>query len=77
MTDHDIQLLAIGASIGMYLMLLVQITFGILDNRRDRQAVRAVEARLAAAQRNASPDALPDFVDTYADPAIIGKAGRP
>jgi hypothetical protein len=68
--NHDIQLLAIGLAAGMDIMLLVQVAFGILDDRRDRKAVRAAEAELAARRE-------PDFVDTYANPAIIGKAGRP
>jgi hypothetical protein len=70
MSDHDIQLVALGIAAGMDLMLLVQMVFAILDDRRDRKAVRAAEAELAARRE-------PDFVDTYANPAIIGKAGRP
>ncbi|CAM5536260.1 hypothetical protein [Streptomyces canus] len=53
MTDHEIQLLTIGVAIGMYLMLLVQITFGILDDRRDRKAARAAQAQLDAARERA------------------------
>jgi hypothetical protein len=70
MRDHDIQLLALGFGMGTNLMLLVQLIGGVLDDRRDRSAVRAAAAELAARRE-------PDFVDTYADPAIIGKAGRP
>jgi hypothetical protein len=53
MNDHDIQLLAVGASIGMYVMLLVQVVFGVLDDCRDRKAVRAAEAKFAAAREKA------------------------
>ncbi|MFF1702585.1 hypothetical protein [Streptomyces sp. NPDC058252] len=54
MSDHDIQLLSLGVAIGIYLMLLTQIAFGILDDHRDRKAVRAAEAQLAAAREKAS-----------------------
>lgn len=54
MTDHDVQLLALGAALGMYLMLLVQIAFGIRDDRRDRKAERAAQALLDAARKRAS-----------------------
>jgi len=54
MTDHEIQLLVIGIAIGVYVMLLVQITFGVLDDRRDRRAARAAEAQLKAAQERAA-----------------------
>lgn len=70
MRDHDIQLLALGFAIGAHVMLLIQMFFGILDDRRDRKAIRAAQAKLAAREE-------PDFVDTYTNPAIIGKAGRP
>ncbi|MGW2044665.1 hypothetical protein ACWCPF_05710 [Streptomyces sp. NPDC001858] len=53
MTDHEIQLLAIGVAIGMDLMLLLQLAFGILDDRRDRKAARAAEAMLDAARKRA------------------------
>lgn len=46
MTDHDIQLLALGTSLGMYIMLLAQIIGGIIDDRRDRKVARAVMAEL-------------------------------
>ena len=45
MRDHDIQLLALGFAIGADFMLLVQMVFGILDDRRDRKA--SSEARAA------------------------------
>lgn len=54
MTDHEIQLLALGVAVGMDLMLLVQVVFGILDDRRDRKAARAAEEKLAAAQKRAA-----------------------
>ncbi|MGW1000765.1 hypothetical protein [Streptomyces sp. NPDC002520] len=54
MSDHEIQLLAIGIAIGVYLMFLVQIGFGLLDDRRDRKAARAAEAKLAAARERAA-----------------------
>ncbi|MFE8944522.1 hypothetical protein [Streptomyces sp. NPDC007856] len=46
MSDHEIQLLVIGIAIGMDLMLLVQILFGIRDDRRDRKARLAAQAQL-------------------------------
>lgn len=51
MSDHDIQLLALGASIGMYLMLLVHVVGGMLDDRRDRKVARAAMAELEAARK--------------------------
>jgi len=48
-TDHEIQLLALG----MQIMLLVQVAFGALDDRRDRKAARATVARLEAARKRA------------------------
>ncbi len=54
MTDHELQLLAIGIAAGMDLMLLVQIAFGILDDRRDRKTRRAAEAKLKAAKEKAA-----------------------
>ncbi|MER5209421.1 hypothetical protein ABT063_02175 [Streptomyces sp. NPDC002838] len=53
MSDHDIQLLALGVTLGMYLMLLVQVAFGVLDDRRDRKAARAAQAQLEAAREKA------------------------
>jgi len=54
MSDHELQLLLLGFGAGMNVMLLVQIAFGILDDRRDRKARRAAEAKLEAAQKRAS-----------------------
>lgn len=53
MTEHEVQLLAIGCAIGMYLMLLLQILYGILDDRRDRKTRQADEEKLAAARARA------------------------
>ncbi|MGW7239710.1 hypothetical protein ACWGJB_30970 [Streptomyces sp. NPDC054813] len=53
MTDHDIQLLAIGTTLGIYLMLFVQVVGGILDDRRDRKVARAAQAQLDAARERA------------------------
>jgi hypothetical protein len=50
MSDHDIQLLVLGSAFGMYFMLLLQILYGILDDRRDR---KAGSAALAAFKRSA------------------------
>jgi hypothetical protein len=50
MTDHELQLLFIGVAVGMDLMILVQVAFGIRDDRRDRKAARAAWARLEAAR---------------------------
>lgn len=54
MTDTEIQLLCIGFTLGAYFMLLVQIAFGILDDRRDRKVARAAMAQLEAARERAS-----------------------
>lgn len=48
MSDRDIQLLAIGISIGMYLMLFLQMAYGIVDDRREARRRRQRE-RLDAA----------------------------
>lgn len=50
MTDHEILLLAVGFTLGMYAMLAVHIAFGIRDDRRDRKAARAAMAQLEAAR---------------------------
>lgn len=44
MSDHDIQLLVLGACLGIYVMLFAQIIGGVLDDRRDRKATRASRA---------------------------------
>ncbi|WP_406199221.1 hypothetical protein OG331_22960 [Streptomyces sp. NBC_01017] len=54
MSDHDIQLLTLGASAGMLFMLLVQIVFGVIDDRRDRKVARAAQAQLDAAREKAA-----------------------
>lgn len=54
MTDHDIQLVVLGIAAGMDLMLLFQMVFAILDDRRDRKVARAAKAQLEAAQEKAS-----------------------
>ncbi|MFE5079939.1 hypothetical protein [Streptomyces mirabilis] len=53
MRYHDIQLLALGFGMGTNLMLLVQLIGGVLDDRRDRKAVRKARAELEAAQQTA------------------------
>ena len=53
MSDHDIQLVALGMAAGMDLMLLVQAVLAVRDDRRDRKALRAAEAKLAAARERA------------------------
>lgn len=45
MTDHDIQMLALGFTIGLYVMLAVQILGGVLDDRRDRRRLEAARRR--------------------------------
>ncbi|WP_455359994.1 hypothetical protein [Streptomyces sp. SYSU K21746] len=45
MTDHEIQLLALGATLGAYVMLLLQLTFDAYDSRRGERAARAALAR--------------------------------
>jgi hypothetical protein len=54
MSDHDIQLVSLGVAAGMDLMLLVQMCFAILDDRRDRKALRAAQAQLRAAEQKAT-----------------------
>jgi hypothetical protein len=68
MGDHDIQLLSLGFTAGMDLMLLLHVGFGILDDRRDRKTARAALAKLESKH---------DFVDAHTDPTLIGKAGSP
>lgn len=46
MSDREIQLLVIGFQIGMTVMLLAQIVFSLLDDRRDRRAAQAALQRL-------------------------------
>lgn len=53
MSENEIQLLSIGMAAGMNLMLLLQIGFGILDDRRDRKVARAAQAQLDAARDKA------------------------
>lgn len=54
MRDHDIQLLTVGVAAGMNLMQLVYMVFGLLDDRRDRKAARAAQAKLKAAKERAA-----------------------
>ena len=44
MSDNQIQIFCIGAAAGMDFMLLLQILYGILDDRRDRKAGSAARA---------------------------------
>lgn len=74
MSDHDIQVLSIGFELGVYLVLLALLVGSVLDDRRGRKAAAAAQAKFDAARRQADG---PDVVDTYTDPALIGKAGRP
>lgn len=53
MTDHEILLLAVGFTLGMYAMLAIHTAFGILDDRRDRMVARAIQAQLDAARERA------------------------
>lgn len=53
MTDAEIQLLCVGFTLGAYFMVLIQVGFGIRDDRRDRQAARAAMAQLEAARAKA------------------------
>lgn len=47
MTEREIQLLAIGFQIGATAMLLVQIVFNVIDNRRAERAAKVALARSA------------------------------
>lgn len=49
MTDHDVLLLCIGASIGADGMLLIHLIGQVLHDRRDHKALATAEASLAAA----------------------------
>ncbi|MDX2538609.1 hypothetical protein [Streptomyces scabiei] len=53
MTDNELQLLCVGFTLGAYFMVLVQVGFGIRDDRRDRKAARAAMAQLEAARKRA------------------------
>ncbi|MGW3651868.1 hypothetical protein [Streptomyces sp. NPDC000878] len=53
MSDHELQLLSIGFTVGAYFMLLTQVAFRMLDDRRDRKALRAAEALPEAARQRA------------------------
>lgn len=53
MTDNELQILCIGFMVGAYSMVLIQVWFGILDDRRDRKAARAAMAQLEAAREKA------------------------
>jgi hypothetical protein len=64
MTDHEILLLAIGFTLGMYTMLAIHIAFGILDDRLDRKAARAAMAQLEAARAVAD---LPQSKSTFGE----------
>ncbi|MDT9689414.1 hypothetical protein Q5762_13920 [Streptomyces sp. P9(2023)] len=45
MTDQEIQLLVLGGTLGAYVMLLLQLTFAAIDDRRDRRRAQAAAAR--------------------------------
>lgn len=53
MTETEIALVFLGIEIGMLLMLLVQVAFAAIDDRRDRKAIRAAEALLEASRQKA------------------------
>lgn len=53
MTDHEMLLLALGFTLGMYAMLALHIAFGIRDDRRGRKAERAALEQLDAARARA------------------------
>ncbi|MFD9211618.1 hypothetical protein ACFVY9_00580 [Streptomyces sp. NPDC059544] len=53
MSEREIQLLAIGFQIGATAMLLLQILFSLVDDRRDRRATKAALAKLEAARERA------------------------
>ncbi|HZX38103.1 MAG TPA: hypothetical protein VFF37_07195 [Streptomyces sp.] len=47
MTDHEIQILAIGFNLGVLFMLAVHFVGQARDDRRDRRAVEGARAQLA------------------------------
>lgn len=53
MSDHDIQMIAIGFAIGVDLMLILQLVYRIRDDRRDRKVERAARALLEDARAKA------------------------
>lgn len=54
MTNHDIQLLTLGITAGMDLMLLIHMAFGLLDDHRDRKALRSAQAKPTTSQERAA-----------------------
>lgn len=53
MSDHEIQLLVIGAALGVYLTLLAMLIGGILAGRHARGAELDAQALLKAAEERA------------------------
>lgn len=53
MTDHEIQLLALGTNLGVAFMLAVHFVGQARDDRRDRKVLRAAETKLQAPQERA------------------------
>ena len=53
MSDHELQLLVLGAGAGVYLTLLGQGIGWIIADRRNRKAEQAAQAQLKAAQERA------------------------
>ncbi|MDX3559043.1 hypothetical protein PV729_46630 [Streptomyces europaeiscabiei] len=53
MTENELQILCVGFTVGAYFMVLVQVGFGFLDDRRDRMAARAIQAQLDAEREKA------------------------
>lgn len=51
MTETEFAMLCLGIQIGALLMLLANMVFGILDDRRDRKAARDAMDRLEAARK--------------------------
>ncbi|MFD5572244.1 hypothetical protein [Streptomyces cadmiisoli] len=47
MTDNELQMLCIGITIGVYLMIVLDIVQGFAEDRRDRKVARATQRRSA------------------------------
>ncbi|MGW0169532.1 hypothetical protein ACWDWT_30805 [Streptomyces sp. NPDC003343] len=69
MTHDEITLLASGIAIGINLMLLLNVYWSWLDDRRDRTVVRAAQAKLRAATRTEDLDRHPDATPTAGEEA--------
>jgi len=54
MSDYELQLLVLGAGVGVYLTLIGQGIGWLLADRRNRKAEQAAQAQLKAAEERAA-----------------------